>query len=142
MLVALSFDVGSFIMKSIVIELQGLYAIGRGCNSPYSLYRPVLLQLQILYFLTTSLTRASIYRKLQCLQTYAIVFAMPLYPLSFDLQISLIASRYILVLQIYTFPRYYSLLSFSSIPSSISSSLSRSGVDQNLSIVYSSRNAI
>ena len=44
-LVALSFDVGSFIIKSIVIELYSLYTIGRGCNSLYSLYYPVLLRL-------------------------------------------------------------------------------------------------
>ena len=127
--VALSFDIRSFVIKSIVIELQGLYAIGRGYSSLYSLYYPILLRLQILYFLTTSLTYTSIYRKSQCLWTYTIVFAMPLYPLSFDLQISLIASRYILALQIYTFLQYYSLLSFSSTLFSISSSLSRLGAD-------------
>ena len=140
MLVALSFDVGSFVIKSIVIEFYSLYTIGRGYSSPYSLYRPILLQLQILYFLTTSLTYTSIYRKSQYLRTYTIVFVTPLYLLSFDLQISLIASRYILILQIYTFLQYYSLLSFSSILSSISSSFSRLGVDQNLSIARSSQN--
>ena len=62
-LVALSFDIGSFVIKSIVIELYSLYVIGRGYNSPYSLYCPILLRLQILHFLITSLTRASIYRK-------------------------------------------------------------------------------
>ena len=44
-LVALSFDVGSFVIKSIVIELYSLYTIGRGYNSLYSLYYPVLLRL-------------------------------------------------------------------------------------------------
>ena len=43
--VALSFDIGSFVIKSIVMEFQGLYAIGRGYNSLYSLYCPVLLRL-------------------------------------------------------------------------------------------------
>ena len=62
-LVALSFDVGSFVIKSIVIELQGLYTIGRGYSSLYSLYRPILLWLQMSYFLITSLTYTSIYRK-------------------------------------------------------------------------------
>ena len=100
--VALSFDVGSFVIKSIVIELYSLYVIGRGCNSLYSLYYPVLLWLQILHFLTTSLTYTSIYRKSQCLQTCTIVFIMPLYLLSFDSQIFLIVSYYILILQIYT----------------------------------------
>ena len=63
-LVALSFDVGSFVMKSIIIELYGLCVMGRGCNSLYSLYCPILLRLQMLYFLITSLTYTSIYRKL------------------------------------------------------------------------------
>jgi hypothetical protein len=72
-----SVDIGSFIIKSIIISFYSTSFIGMNCGSLYSLYILCLFLRQDIHLAIYLKTFSFIFRKWNCLFISSIVFVIP-----------------------------------------------------------------